>query len=747
MSDNKQNAFEETIDLRDIIRTILSHKWTVLLTTIIFMVLAACYCYLRAPVYQANVLLNISDQASNALSSTLRQGMPAAGGFFRGAGSDPVVTEQNVLTSRAVLLPVVEKLKLDVAITPHYFPVIGKTLARHYENTNYYNKPAPAKFGLHKYNWGGATIAVSAMTVTDNLYSNKFTLTAGENGHYTLSYPGSAPVTGTVNVPTTIKVEPYGEATLTVSKLNANPGAEFTLSKANPNAIMTALSNQISAQQPDKFTSLINVSLKGNDPINVSHTLNAVAESAVAQSVNEKSEQAAKTLSFLQDRLPKVEKSLIAAEQALNDYKSESGNIALDEQTKGLLMEMGNLQTQIAQLMVDKTSLEQEYTDNSYQIRSLETRIKSLKNLQLKLQDKIKGLPQSDQKLMQLTRDVTIQNKVFSALLSNIQQYELLKESTIGDVQIVDHASVPYININKPASLVKILGAILGFFVSIAFIFIRQYFFNGIENPEVVENKFGLPVLGALHQSKLQTNQLKALNEGSQKYLKVLEEIDSHDFTVEGFRSLRTNLMFELAKTDNNIISISGPVPNVGKSFVSINIAAALAESGKKVLLIDGDIRKGDLYQYFLKSRYPGLCDFLAGTATKEECIHATRVENLSFLPTGRLPKKQTQLLLSKNFEDLMAALKTEYDLIVIDTAPVLAVTDAFLIGRLAGIRLLVLGYGMHNDHEIEHTLQRYQKAGIPLNGCIFNLIKSSNSALSYRYQYRYSYQTKEGTE
>ena len=732
-------ADDEVIDLKTLIGTILNAKWFILGTMLIFVIVGGIYCALRTPMYQTNSLISVSNKSSNALESSVLANAAMFGGFSR---TDPVSTESQILKSRAVLSPVIQQLHLDLSITPLYFPGIGGHMARSFE-TLHPNQVAPARFGFSRYNWGGAKLTVNHFEVPADLQDHPFTLTAGKLGAYTVSFQGKILGTGHVGIPL-IRVLHNGHLlSLTVASLKANPGTQFMLVKAREMNTLTALGHMIKIQQVNKMASLLSLSLEGENPTQIAEVLDALDNSAQNESIHQKSEQAAKTLSFLKAQIPAVENKLILAESALNAYRASSGNIDITAQGTAMLQGLSSLQSQITTLRVQRQSLESQYTNKSYEIQSLTTQIQALETQKQKLIAQTKTLPSADQTLMQLTRNVTVQNAVYTKLLGNLQQFELLKEGTIGDVQIIDDAFVPYQNINKPASMLLTLFALLGALLSIMGVFVRQYLFRGIEDPEIIENKYGLPVFGTMHQCKAQYKQLQKFARGSVKHLSVLEELDSHDVTVESFRSLRTNLIFELAKTDNNVIAISGPIPNVGKSFVSVNAAVALAEANKRVLLIDGDIRKGDIYQYFKDVRYPGLCDLLAGTAKVDECIHHTRIQNLDFIPTGRLPKRHTQVLMSKNFEDILAFLKQQYDVVIIDTAPVLAVTDACIIGKLAGVRLLVMAYGMHDEKELQLTQARYEKAGLDITGCVFNLIKLSNSALSNRYQYAYRYSSK----
>jgi len=340
-----------------------------------------------------------------------------------------------------------------------------------------------------------------------------------------------------------------------------------------------------------------------------------------------------------------------------------------------------------------------------------------------------------------LSRNVAIQNKLYMSLLNEVQQYELMQAGTISQLNVIDEASVPYASQQKPASKIIGIAGALGFLLSIAYIFLRQYLWKGIEDPDVVEARYNLPVIGSLHDSKLQLKQAQQLVKHQIKNLKLLSELDPHDLTVEGLRSLRTNLLFELPKRENNIITVSGPVPNIGKSFTAANLAQIMADANKKVLLVDADIRKGDLHHYFLAKRSPGLSELIRGKVDMEKAIYHTRVKGLDFLPTGQFPTKHAELLMNKRTKELLQALSKNYDMVIIDTAPLLAVTDAILLCKHAATKLMVLGYAKHDHKEIQLTIDRMKKGGVDLSGFIFNRVKVSHTYYGNKYKYKYKYE------
>jgi len=198
-----------------------------------------------------------------------------------------------------------------------------------------------------------------------------------------------------------------------------------------------------------------------------------------------------------------------------------------------------------------------------------------------------------------------------------------------------------------------------------------------------------------------------------------------------------------MLEAKNNIVSIMGVAPGVGKSFVSANFAYLLANAGKKILLIDGDIRKGHLKDYFKVGACLGLSELVLGSCTFEQAVIQSQYDNLDFLATGAYPPNPSELLMTERFKQVLETAAKRYDLVIIDTAPILAVTDAALIGQHAGTNFMVLASNAHEVSEIELALKRVSANGVKINGVVFNFNRKEKNLHSYGYGYRYNYQYK----
>jgi tyrosine-protein kinase Etk/Wzc len=190
-------------------------------------------------------------------------------------------------------------------------------------------------------------------------------------------------------------------------------------------------------------------------------------------------------------------------------------------------------------------------------------------------------------------------------------------------------------------------------------------------------------------------------------------------------------------------VMLTGPAPGVGKSFISINLAVLMANTGKRILLIDGDLRRGYLHRYVGETRESGLTELIRSGGDRTSIIRKDKlVKGLDFIPTGQLPPNAAELLLHPNFEAVLKELSAEYDNVIIDTSPVLAVTDPAIIGRLAGVTLLVLRFGANPVREVELAVKQLRQCGSPLKGVVFNDFPLNTGGYAYgKYKYAYQYE------
>ncbi len=428
------------------------------------------------------------------------------------------------------------------------------------------------------------------------------------------------------------------------------------------------------------------------------------------------------------------------AEVALNTYRLEKGSIDLPLETQAILETIVSTEGHLNKLRQERDKVTQGFTPAHPMVIALDKQIERLNGELSQLNDQVRELPNTQQEVLRLVRDTEVNTVLYTSLLNTAQELRVVKAGTVGNVRIIDYAVTPDKPVKPKKSRILMLSLLFGAFAGVAMAFVKRALSGGVVDPELIEKHVNLPVYATIAHSKRQDRIYKKLKSKEAKS-SILATDSPDDIAIECLRNLRTALHFGMLDAKNNCIMIAGPSPHVGKSFVSVNLAAVLADSDKKVLLIDGDIRRGHLHEYLGLKREDGLSDFISGDIPIGDVLHQTTIPGLLFIPTGKLPPNPSELLLHQRFANCLSVLTPRFDHIIIDSAPILAVTDAMIIGQMAGATLMVLKAGQHPMREIEQSAKRLQQAGVNLRGLLINDISAQSQrygARKYSYQYTY---------
>ncbi len=341
-------------------------------------------------------------------------------------------------------------------------------------------------------------------------------------------------------------------------------------------------------------------------------------------------------------------------------------------------------------------------------------------------------------------RDVEVTQQIYVGLLNKTQELRILKAGTVGSVRIIDKALVQPQPIKPQKAIVVLAATLFGAIAAAAIVLLRSLLSKGIESPDKLEEQ-GVSVYATIPLSEYQqkedriTSVIRRRKKGTeQSPIPLLANLDPNDLAIEALRSLRTSLHFAMMDANNNILMVGGPSPGAGKSFVSANLSAVLAKTGQKIVVIDADMRKGHLHRYFKGRHEVGLSGYLSGQYSQEEIIQTTNDDNLYFIPRGKAPPNPSELLMHDRFKTLMNSLSDEFDLVLIDTPPILAVTDSAIIGQLAGSSLLVTRYGVNSVKEVDAALTRFAQNNVEIKGAILNCMerRATNEYGYYAYEY-----------
>jgi tyrosine-protein kinase Etk/Wzc len=722
----RQRQEEEQPTVRDQVATIIGSWVLVCGVVLAALVAGAGYYFTKAPVYQADALVQVEEKQKGLagledLSDMMKTQTPAE-------------TEIEILHSRFLLGTVIDELGLEVTAAPRYLPILGGAVARRRDSEG----PSSPLFGLTRYAWGGERIVVQRFDVPPAMLGQAFTLVAQAGGAYELYGPEREPVaTGVVGAPS--KPLPGSiQASILITELAARPGTEFVVTREARLTVMETLQQHLNVAEKGKKTGVIRLSLEGEDPAALARILDATERSYVRLNIERKSAEAQQTLEFIDNQLPELKQKLETAEIALEGYRSKTGSVDVSLETKANLDQAADVEKELTLLQLQLDESKAMFTDDHPMVATLRGKVRRLQGLRGGLELQFKKLPRSELDSARLLRDVKVANELYVLLLNRSQELKILKSGTIGTVRILDAASVPL----KPLSpgLPIVLGAALvgGLLAGIGATFARKAFNIGVEDPELLEAELALSVYASVPHSAIEKRRAKS-RRGS-RTSSILAATHPNELAIEAIRSMRTGLQFVLADARNNVVSIGGPSPGIGKSFVSVNLAQVLADSSRRVLLVDADLRRGLLHEQLGGERENGLGELLASENDPAQAVREIS-PNLHFLSTGAVGTKPAELLGSQRYEDVIEWASRTYDVVVIDTAPVLAVTDGVLAARVAGTNFLVLRSGQHPMREIAAAMKRLDQMGVTVHGAIMNDVKPrAGSASKYGYSYQYAY-------
>lgn len=714
------------IDLGTYLEIMIENRWLIAAIAAICLVLGGLYAFMATPIYRANIMLQVEDNSDSAGAGNLVSNVSS---LFQ--VKSVTAGEIEILRSRLVVSKAVDNLRLYINASPHRFPLIGGWIARHNDGL-----PQPGLFGMGGYAWGDESIDVTRFDVPKDMEGQPFTLIALANGRYRLA--GKAldkPMEGQVGQSAVFHTAD-GDIQLTVAGIRAEPGIAFDLERQSRLGIIKSIQGQLDIQELGKQQSgVIGASLDGANPVLISRIMNAIGAEYVQQNVDLKSAEAAKSLKFLDVELPKMKGSLEEAEDRFSAYRKRTGTFDVSTEGKLTLQQAVEAQAQMLTLEQKRADLLTRFAPAHPSIIAIDEQIAALKKLIGNVDARIEGLPQTEQEVVRLQRDVQVNNELYLAMLQSSEQLSLLKAGKVGSVRIVDTAAIPEVPVKPVRLLVLVISLLGGLLAGIAAAIAKNMLFGGITDPHEVEQYTGLSVYATVPLSEAQRELSKKIRAKSHD-VSVLAMAHPHEPAIESLRSLRTALQFAMLEARNNIVILTGPSPGVGKSFISANFAAVLASTGKRVLLIDADVRKGYLHQYFGQQRDGGLSELLSGSRELTTAIRRTSVPNLDFISTGAFPPNPSELLLSSRLGDMLQQCTTRYDYVILDAPPVLAVTDAAILASLAGVAFLVALAGVTKTGEIAESARRLAQSGVHVRGVLLNGMKPHSGRYGYGSKY-----------
>jgi len=692
---------KEETDLFDLLKD-LAKNWHIMLPCIILSgVVGVLVAMWIRPIYQVDALLQIESKNNKGMAGAMMGGL---GSLF--ASSSPAETEIELIKSRQIIGDAVEKMRLSYVANP------TRKLQRllHKEGRMELNQFEIPWDNIPEKERGKPWVAVAKDSLTFDLYDHNYKKVIGDchaGETYRIPYAGDSVI-------------------FSVYKMSIKNGQRFELSKMNKLDAIEAFKSAFDIKEKGKKTGILEFSYQDIYPDRATEIVNEIANAYLRQNVERSNAEAQKTLEFLEKQLPEVKAQMDSAMLRFNTYRNRVGSVDINAETRLVLERRNKLQQDLLNLQQKKKDAIRLFQPEHPTIKTYEEQENALKRELALNSSESKKLPATQQEVLKLNNEVDLTKIMYTSMLNNIQQLKLVSAGEVGTVRIIDYAE-QVTKATKPKKKI-ILGValFLGFLFGAALVSIKSKISNGVRDANFIEKETGFSVYAKIPKG----------NPNGAKGTRPLAVVEPDDVAVESLRALRSSLEFSMDEGCRPVIGVSGLIPGVGKSFISVNLAALFAGLGKRVLLIDADLRKGRLHKEFGIKRGNGLSQLLMHNAELKDVILNTEVNNLFILPCGSVPSNPSELLGSKHYAELIAKLEREYDMIIIDTPPIMLVTDATLACRFASQLVMVIEYNKHSIDAIKDGMAQLLKGNAEAHASI--VINKYEHSHSDGYGYKY---------
>lgn len=760
--DTNKDSFNESeggvLNLRWVFSTLLVTWPWFLISLLIAYFSANIYLRYQTSVYSVSNEILVEDGRSSSASEAK---ILSELGYGRNV-SDNINNVLRSFRKNDLMQEVVERLKLNI----RYFEY-GQ-----FKKTEFYNN---TPFLLQ--------IDDSLITNLNSTYSYKFKFK--EDGTFKYQPKGSDDErTGKLDAPLKLT---FGEVVLKKTGYPLHYGAEYELIIQNPNAAAWAWGGRVGLRRPDNGDNSVNITTTDELPARGIDMINTLVEVYKIANVNEKNQNADKIIDFINDRIKNVEEELGEVEQGIEDFKKRY-NYSLPEAQSGILLSntdkfykelsehevkleiIEELELSVRQattnyemvpttLFVDDASLvnvlsdynqlvaerkrklvsyqessptilalnkeldaSKKYLLNSIAVskKSINLKIKELRQKYGNVNAMIRKVPEKERLLLEKSRKQSIKQELYIFLLTKREETAVTRAATTPNITVINKASNGgAISPNK--GRIRNRALLLGFLVPMIFFVLRRMLNNKIIGREDIEAMSDIPILAEISRNKKTDTQVAVKRK-------------SNTVLSEQFRALRTNVQFLLPNKSDKVLLLTSSMSGEGKSFAAINLAMTFAISGKKVVLLEFDLRKPKVSEHLGLDKNDGISEYAIGRLELENIIKPSGIDdNLFVISSGAIPPNPAEIMTMERIEKMFEQLRLDFDYVVIDTAPAGLVTDAVLLNRYANTCLYIVrqGYTFKQQISLANDLKNTGRIS-KINFVINDVVKGRGSTYGY---------------
>ena len=716
-----------TSDAKEYLRLLLRHKFGLVLTLLLGVGLAWLYLISTDSVFEASALVEVSDEVGNLAENEDR-------GQQQVDWNAPTIKEEaNLITSRRVLTPVVDAFNLRLHAEPKRVPVLGEVTQRAPFLADFIGKFSFAS----QYAWSDESIELTQLDVPRAWEDTAFVLEADGENNYSLMHESHMLIeSAAVGQPVEITLDSGEPLRITVSQLQAPAGVQFSLVRSSLQSTVTELRGNLATETSDTKSRMITVRMRGEQPAEIADVTNAILQEYRSVKLGKQNRSSDERLEFFEAQLPTVEAELRDAEVALAVFRRNSGSVR-DTQVDLKLGQLDKLETQLLDKEVERDDLLKRYTVAHPTPKRLQKEIDVLNDKISQIRGSIVRAPDTEREMAVLQDEMDTKRDLFIEMSETLQKLRLANVGNIGEVQIIDDALVPRKPVSPNKTLALAGGTIATLFLYTLYLTLRSALSTVINDQESLERASGLPVYMNIPKSSAQRRVSSAATVNPRKLLSgpsggnagsaivasnVLALSKPEDYSIENIRGLRSMLEDLMAGALNNVLMFTSPLPSMGKSFLSLNLAVLVAQTGKRVLLIDADYQRGQLHKSLGLDAGPGLPEVVRGKSELKETVKATAVENLYCIPRGYSGTGHgIEMPSDKEFGAFLNVVAPRFDICIIDTPPVLSVSTAASLGKHAGSTIMVVKENEVKEPQLHEALKRLTFSGVRVSGCIMN--------------------------
>jgi tyrosine-protein kinase Etk/Wzc len=711
----------------DILENIFFFRWYLLSIFLGIFGIAIFYAFLATPIYSANALIQVQDRKGSSIAA-VSQVDPTS--------TSPIVGEMEILASRSVIGQAISNLKGNISISvDSRLPLIGNFISSRL-GKNVDGLANPLWGDGTSYSWGGEELKLLRFSVPEKSEGDPFYLKIGVDNAWTLSNDdGQVLISGNGFLQESSALG--GTLTLSIESFKARPNTVFKLIVYPLESRVEGIQNALTLMESKRGSNIIKASFESYSPENAATTLNAITSAYLQQNIDRRSQEARRSLEFLDQELPRLKSKLQLAEKSLNEFRDQKKTLDVPVEITNILSQATAIEKSRAELILKRGELSLRYEPDHPTMRAIAAQIGGLNAQNAVINKQISALPEIQQEFFNKSRDVRVNSELYTSLLNNAQQLQVAKAGTTASADVVDPAIVPRKASRPNKARIVAVGALLGLVLGVLVCQLLAMLAGIVHDPKSLENRLGIPIFGILPFSPEQLVSAKNAEAA------LLTAIAPSGQMAEAIRSLRTAVIFSLlSKPRSKVVLVTSAVPSQGKSFISANLAYALSMLGKKVLLLEADVRRSTMKKYFtFDPQDAGLTGFLTKNMGFHEVVIKTGFENLDLLPAGPKIKNPGDYLASEVMAKLIQDCSVDYDYVLIDSPPILPIHDSRVLAQYVDLTLFIVRQELVSYTEVLESLKILDSGGAQIDGVVYNGFIPSPIRYGYGgYAYAYGY-------